>query len=65
MFKAMAVGQPHWLSSLDNAAASLTAHRGLAFSILLACLLGVIAFGPFLSVTTAAPSSWPPWSCRP
>jgi hypothetical protein len=53
IFKAMAVGQPRWLSSLDNGAASLTSHRGLAFSILLACLLGLIALGPFLSVTTA------------
>jgi hypothetical protein len=52
MFKEMALGQPHWLSSLDNAAASVVAHRGLAFSILLACLLGAIALGPFLPVST-------------
>jgi len=52
MFKAMAVGQPHWLSSLDDAAATLVAHRGLGFSIALAVALGVIALGPFLSVTT-------------
>ncbi len=53
LIKAMAVGQPHWLSSLDNSAATLVAHRGLEFSIVLAIVLGVIALGPFLSVTAA------------
>jgi hypothetical protein len=40
---AMAAGQPGWLASLVNGAGSLTAHRGLAFSIVLAVLFGLIA----------------------
>jgi hypothetical protein len=52
-FAAMALGQPHWLSTLDGAAARLVAGRGLAFSILLAAILGLIAIGTFLPVRTA------------
>ena len=53
MFTSMALGQPHWLSSLDRAAARLVAGRGLAFSIVLAAILVVIAIGAFLPVGTA------------
>ena len=53
MFGAMALGQPHWLSSLDNAAARLVAGRGLAFSIVLAAVLVLVAIGTFLPVKTA------------
>jgi hypothetical protein len=45
---AMAAGQPGWLASLVNGAGSLTAHRGLAFSIVLAVLFGLIALAVYL-----------------
>jgi hypothetical protein len=48
MIAGMAQGQPRWLASIDNHAASLVAHRGLAVSIVLAALLAVIAAGVFL-----------------
>ncbi len=53
MFASMASGQPHWLSSLDRAAAGVVDHRGLFFSILLATLLALIALGTFLPVGAA------------
>ena len=46
---AMAAGEPHWLAALVNGTGSLTAHRGLAFSIGLAvvfCLLAVAVYLP-------------------
>jgi len=53
IFTSMAVGQPHWLSAVDRAAARLVAGRGLVFSIVLASLLVVIALGTFLPLITA------------
>jgi hypothetical protein len=53
MFASMAAGQPHWLASVDTAAAGLVAHRGLAFSIVLAVLFGLIALGAFLPPAAA------------
>jgi len=41
-----ALGQPHWLATLDNGAARLVAHRGLEFSVVLAILLAIVALGP-------------------
>jgi hypothetical protein len=56
---AMAAGEPRWLAALVNGTGSLTAHRGLAFSIGLAvvfCLLagGVYLPAPAVRVTVAA-----------
>jgi hypothetical protein len=51
LFAQAAVGQPHWVAALDGDAARLVANRGLAFSVVLALLLGVIAVGPFLTTT--------------
>ncbi len=48
MVGGMADGQPGWLASLDNHAASLLAHQGLAASIVLAIALIVIAVGVYL-----------------
>jgi hypothetical protein len=45
---AMAAGEPHWLAALVNATGSLTAHRGLAFSIGLAVVFGLLALGVYL-----------------
>jgi hypothetical protein len=53
MLTSMAVGQPHWLSSLDTSVAGLVAHRGLGFSIGLAVAFAVIALGTFLPVELA------------
>jgi hypothetical protein len=45
---AMAAGEPHWLAALVNVTGSLTAHRGLAFSIGLAVVFGLLALGVYL-----------------
>ncbi len=45
---AMAAGEPRWLASLVNGAGSLTAHRGLAFSIGLAVVFGLLALAVYL-----------------
>jgi len=48
MIGGMASGEPGWLVALDNHAASLLAHQGLAASIVLAVALVVIAIGVYL-----------------
>jgi hypothetical protein len=48
MIAGMGSGEPGWLTALDNHAANLVAHRGLAASIVLAVLLVLIAAGVFL-----------------
>jgi hypothetical protein len=48
MIAGMAGGEPGWLATLDNHAASLLAHQGLAASIVLAVALAVIAVGVYL-----------------
>jgi len=48
MVAGMADGEPGWLAALDNHAASLLAHQGLAASIVLAAALAVIAVGVYL-----------------
>ena len=48
MIAGMASGEPGWLAALDNHAASLLAHQGLAASIVLAVALVVIAVGVYL-----------------
>jgi len=48
MIAGMAGGEPGWLAALENHAASLVAHQGLAASIVLATALVVIAAGVFL-----------------
>jgi len=53
MVGGMADGQPGWLASLDNHAASLLAHQGLTASIVLAIALVVIAVGVYLPVPAA------------
>ena len=53
MVGGMADGQPGWLAALDNHAASLLAHQGLAASIVLAIALAVIAVGVYLPVPAA------------
>jgi hypothetical protein len=53
MISAMALGQPHWLSSLDNSVARLVAHRGLEVSIVLAVAFALIAIATFLPPPTA------------
>ena len=45
--RGMAMGEPHWLGSLDRAAADLVAGRGLGASVVLAVVLGLIAIGVF------------------
>ncbi len=45
---AMAAGEPHWLAALVNGTGALTAHRGLAFSIGLAVVFGLLALGVYL-----------------
>jgi hypothetical protein len=53
VLRAVAVGQPHWLSALDNNLASLATHRGLGISIVLAVVFALIAVGVFLPQPTA------------
>jgi hypothetical protein len=53
VLRLVAVGQPHWLSTLDNQLATLAAHRGLETSIVLAAVFAVVAVGVFL------PLPWP------
>jgi hypothetical protein len=48
MIGGMASGEPGWLAGLDNHAASLLAHRGLAASVVLAVALALIAVGVYL-----------------
>jgi len=48
MIAGMASGEPGWLAALDNHAAALLAHQGLAASIVLAVALAVIAAGVYL-----------------
>jgi hypothetical protein len=48
MIAGMASGEPRWLAALDNHAASLLAHQGLAASIVLAVALALIAVGVYL-----------------
>jgi hypothetical protein len=48
MIAGMASGEPGWLAGLDNHAASLLAHRGLAASVVLAVALALIAVGVYL-----------------
>jgi hypothetical protein len=45
---AMAAGEPRWLSALVNWTGSLTAHRGLAFSIGLAVVFALLALAVYL-----------------
>jgi hypothetical protein len=45
---AMAAGEPRWLAALINGTGSLTAHRGLAFSIGLAVVFGLLALAVYL-----------------
>jgi hypothetical protein len=56
MVGGMASGQPGWLASLDNHAASLLAHQGLAASVVLAVALAVIAVGVYLPAPAARAS---------
>ncbi|HTT00196.1 MAG TPA: hypothetical protein VMI33_26645 [Streptosporangiaceae bacterium] len=53
MIGGMASGEPGWLAALDNHAASLLAHQGLAASIVLAIALVVIAVGVYLPARAA------------
>jgi hypothetical protein len=53
LVRSMAVGQPHWLSSLDISVAGLLGHRGLEFSIVLAVAFAVVGIGTFLPVVPA------------
>jgi hypothetical protein len=48
MISGMADGEPGWLAGLDNGAAGLVAHQGLAASVVLAVVLAVIGVGVFL-----------------
>jgi len=48
MIAGMASGEPGWLAGLDNHAASLLAHQGLAASVVLAVALALIAVGVYL-----------------
>jgi hypothetical protein len=48
MIAGMASGEPGWLATLDNHAASLLAHQGLAASVVLAVALALIAVGVYL-----------------
>jgi hypothetical protein len=45
---AMAAGEPRWLAGLVNGTGSLTAHRGLAFSIGLAVVFALLALAVYL-----------------
>jgi hypothetical protein len=53
MVSGMASGEPDWLAALDNHAASLLAHQGLAASVVLAIALAVIAVGVYLPRSAA------------
>jgi hypothetical protein len=53
MIAGMADGEPGWLMALENHAAALVAHHGLAVSVALAVLLAVIAIGVFLPAPAA------------
>jgi hypothetical protein len=53
MISGMASGEPGWLAAIDNRAASLLAHHGLAASIVLAVVLAVIAAGIYLPAPAA------------
>ncbi len=64
MISGMASGEPGWLASLDNNAASLLAHHGLAASIVLAVVLAVIGIGVFLPARRSR-GAWSPLSCWP
>jgi hypothetical protein len=48
MIAGMADGEPSWMASVNQSAASVLAHHGLAASVVLAVLLGTIALGVFL-----------------
>jgi hypothetical protein len=48
MIAGMAAGEPGWLTGLENHAAALLNHQGLAASIVLAVALIAIAVGIFL-----------------
>jgi len=48
MIAGMASGEPGWLAALDNHAAAVLAHQGLAASIVLAVVLALIAVGVYL-----------------
>jgi hypothetical protein len=48
MIAGMASGEPGWLTHLENHAASLLAHQGLAASVVLAVALALIAVGVYL-----------------
>jgi hypothetical protein len=48
MITDMAQGQPRWLTAINNHAADLVAHHGMAASIVMSVVLGVIAIGVFL-----------------
>jgi hypothetical protein len=50
---AMAAGEPHWLAALVNGTGSLTAHRGLAFSIGLAVVFSLLALAVYLPAALA------------
>jgi len=53
MISGMASGEPGWLASLGNGAASLVAHQGLAASVVLAVVLAFIGVAVFLPVPAA------------
>jgi len=53
MITGMRGGEPAWLQSLMRAAASLTAHQGLATSVALAVTFAVIAAGVYLPAPAA------------
>ncbi len=53
MIAGMASGEPGWLAALDNHAAALVAHQGLAASIMLAAALAFIAIGVYLPAAAA------------
>lgn len=53
MISGMASGQPGWLTSIDNGAARLVNHQGLAASIVLAVLLAFIAVSVLMPVPVA------------
>jgi hypothetical protein len=53
MISGMASGEPGWLASLDNGAASLIAHQGLAASVVLAVVLALIGVSVYLPTPAA------------
>ena len=62
MIAGMAGGEPGWLAALDNHAASLVAHQGLAASVVLAVALVLIAVGVYLPRRPPGPPwCWPSW----